>query len=519
MAYAPNIDTVPWNRSPRRGNAMQATLACGLLIFAASLALFAVNTRHGIAIYSDSTRYMGISERPYDAPLYAWALQGFAALGLSLPKAAVLVALLSLGANIGLSLCLLVRGTERWGAAGLGAALIVFAPQFVTLQASAMSEPLFVALSLATILCALRYFDTRRRSWLVATGLALGAASLTRFAAPALGASIVMVLFLEQKNAKLRRLADAGLVGGLSASIFLAWVVASQLALGHSVGRELAFHGTMGSSEWLKSLQALTAWLLPDSVPLAIRISLLAWLFSVGAILTFRQTAAAMQEDAKASRPTELMIPLLGFYLIFYLLFMLLATSIEANLHLNSRYAFPAYVTTVILLTSVVCRIPEYQFRDRLLRQGMALIAVVVLGGHVVRSALRSEDAYARGVGFQEDIWRQSPTIAALKTLPADAEFYSNGPDVVSYLTGHKARFIPQHVALRTNLPDPVISYASQMANISAAASQRITYVVYLYNVDWRFYLATEADLGKELNLTRIGDFSDGRIFQVWSRQ
>src|SRR3546814_19705670 len=57
----------------------------------------------------------------------------------------------------------------------------------------------------------------------------------------------------------------------------------------------------------------------------------------------------------RESRVSDAMLPIvLGLFFIAYLAFMVLATSLEANLSLNTRYAFPIYVTTMIMMTIIL---------------------------------------------------------------------------------------------------------------------------------------------------------------------
>ncbi|WEX75266.1 glycosyltransferase family 39 protein [Sinorhizobium numidicum] len=480
-----------------------------------SVALFLFNTRHGIGIYPDTARYMGITEQPYDAPLYAWLLQFPASLGFEMAKAAKAFGLSVACANTLLIWHLLTSATRKQHYAVFGTTVIILAPQFVTQHSLAMSEPLFLFLLLLVLLCVLRYFRNARRVWLIASAVALGSAALTRFTAPPMGAAIVASILLNPRHGVARRITDAAIYGIVSASIFLTWSVISHLQKGHSIGRELWFYGNMGTSEWLSSLGALAAWLLPDDFPFAVRVlALCAFaIASTGLILVH---AYRTLHSARTMNVAYGFLPIiLGLFFLFYMGFMVLATSIEANLSLNGRYAFPAYVMTVIAITITLA-----EFRDsggllKTAHHGLVVLAVVVLCSHTVRTVVRSADAYRSGIGYASLEWTNSPTMAAVNDLPANALIYSNGPDAIAYVLRRPARYIPEHFKLRTGNEDPSNPFEKQIGDLLRASTGQPAYLVMFDRITWRFYRASEAELKQLLSLATVATAPDGRVYRI----
>ena len=485
--------------------------ACVLI----SVMVFLINTRHGIGIFVDSTRYMSISERTYDAPVYPWLLQFVTLTGTGLDTAAKLIGLFFVAANTVLVWHLLMRATGSFSCTLAGTLIVILAPQFVTLHSLAMSEPPFLFFLLATLLLFMRYLSTDNRFWLVASAVALGLAALTRFTAPPLGAAIAICLLVDPRRPFGQRLGDAVLFAVVSAAIFFSWTVASQMTSGHSIGRDLWFYGNMGPREWLTSLEALTAWLLPDHVPFSLRVAVFALFFLAAAVLTIVQVRDTLRR-ARNTRVVEGWLPLiLALFFVFYMGFMVLSTSIEANLSLNGRYAFPAYVMTVLLVTILVARVGDAHGLARVLRYGLVALAVFVIGSHAARAAVRSHTAFDTGIGYASLAWRTSPTIAAVRKLPPEAVIYSNGADAIAYLLGRPAHFIPERVQLRTGVDNPDKPYEAQLADLHARLSAGPAYLVLIDRVDWRFYLAGEEELKSRLPLVLVADEADGRIYEI----
>lgn len=485
-----------------------------VLIFL-SFVIFLVNTDKGIGIYPDTTRYMGITEQRYDAPLYAWLVQSPALMGFDMVRAAKALGSFFVCANTLMIWRLLVGATGKPRYAAMGTALIVLSPQFVTQHSLAMSEPLFLFWLLIVLLLALRFLETENRTWLVASAIALGLATLSRFTAPPMGAAIATYLLLDPRRSFKHRLGDAVLYGLVSAAIFLAWVAVSTIVTGHSIGRELRLHGNMGTQEWMNSLGTLAAWLLPDNVPFAVRVLFLCAFAVAAGTLIFVQSARMLNHRPHATADYSFLPLILGLFFVFYLGFMVLATSIEANLSLNGRYAFPVYVTTAMAITAAL---PEFRTSRGLLRvfhHGLAVLAITVLCSHATRSAVRSLEAYRSGIGYASLAWVNSPTMRAVGELPEDALIYSNGADAIAYVLKRPAAFIPEWFDLRTGVENAADPLYLQLSRLNSAAEKRPTYIVMFDNITWRFYRVSEADLKQLLSLIRVATTPDGRIYEV----
>ncbi|QIG50158.1 phospholipid carrier-dependent glycosyltransferase [Nordella sp. HKS 07] len=506
---AATSDSQPAVRMDRR----YWTVGTSLMLL--SLAVFLVNTRHGIGILPDTTRYMGINDLPYDAPVYAWLVRLPALMGIDMDAGAKALGLIFACANTFLVWHLLFRATGKYRYAIVGTALIVLAPQYVAVHASAMSEPPFLFFLLLTLLTILRYFKTEKRGWLVASAVVLAVASLTRFAGPTLGGAIALSLLLNPRHDRRRRIADAVLFGLVSAGIFVFWVALSQIRHGHSLGRELWFYGNMGPEEWRRSFGSLMAWLLPDDVPNSLR-AIVFLIFALAAVGLITAHSRRALERARTTIVVHDFLPLiLGLFTVCYMAFMALAATIEANLLLNSRYALPPYVMTVMAVTIALAGSSGLAGASRMIHDSLVVLAIIVLSTHSARTVVRSLDAYHSGIGYAGLEWKQSPTMLAIRDLPGNALVYSNGPDAIAYVLKRPASFIPARFQLRTGVEDPSNTYEQQLSRLQHAAETQRTFIVMLDKVDWRFYRASEADLMKHLSLVNVATKPDGRIYEV----
>lgn len=485
----------------------------GILFALASLALFLLSTRHGIGILPDTTRYMGLIEAPYDAPLYAWVLAAGTSVGLSIEYAAKVIGLLLACANSFLVWLLLIRTTGKRAYAAVGTALIVFSPLYVSMHSVAMSEPLFLFCILLTLFAVLEYWKAEQRVWLICCGAAVGAAALVRFTAPPLGAAIALCLLLDPRPRLSRRISDAAILAVVSGGIFFGWVLFSQSTAGRSLGRELTFHGNMDAEAWMSSLHSLTALFLPTQVPLLLRVAVSAYLLCGAAYLCWRQRRNVLSHPDGKGRLGDMLPTVLGLFFVFYVAFLLLAFWVEANQHFVGRYLFPVYVTTVIMATVALAGVPGGSGRARWFRALFLLLAVLVLASHLVRTADRTREAYVEGIGYAGVKWQQSPIVQAARGLPADATIYSNGADALSFVLKRPVLQSPAHTDPRTEREPRHTPLAQQFDELRDELAAGNTYVVFVDAVDWRDYLVPEDDLRQRLDMQLVDQEPDGRIY------
>lgn len=490
-------------------NSLAARRACLAGFVIASALLFLLNTHQGIGILPDSTRYMRLSPTPYDAPLYTWMLAAMGSMAGRDAGAALLGALL-VCLNTVLIWRLLQKGTGSLLATALGSAIILFSPQFVGLHAVAMSEPLFLATLFITVTLFLRYKDDGQTHWLVLCAVTLALAMLVRFAALPLAATFSVLLIADRRRPMRVRIRELMTLGMISAAIFFAWMILSQLSIGHSVGRELAFNGNTDAERWNDGLRMLTVQLLPAPVPYPLRLAFLATVISAVAILA-TSSARARTEDRGTQGAA---IPaIFGLYGLFYLAFMVLSVSIEANLNLNGRYILPFFIAVAITATCMAANSAHLGRVPRMAAQVLLGCGCIIIASHIVRTAELTRENYRDGIGYASRSWQTSPIVQAVDALPPNAAIYSNGPDALNYLTPRTTAFTPFRIQRRTGRDNPHDSFGSQIERLRAKLADGNSYVVIMDKVDWRFYLATEPALIRAADLKLLRAEEDGRIY------
>ena len=122
-------------------------------------------------------------------------------------------------------------------------------------------------------------------------------------------------------------------------------------------------------------------------------------------------------------------------------------------------------------------------------------------------------DMHTNGAGFAHAIWRNSPTIAAIRNFPPDQIIYTNAPGAVYLLTQHPIIItIPSQFSASSRLPNP--EYADSMNRIADDLHAHRAVIAYLKRyARMRWYYPTEPELKKALGLHPLARRSDGTLW------
>ncbi len=172
-----------------------------ILAFAGVLGMLTA-TRFGIGINPDSVTYVdaarnllrgdglsvlsgaGAELKPltHFPPLYSGMLALLGITGAELPSVARWLNAFLFGANIALiGLMIGLYARQSFWLPGLGSFLALTAPGILGTHSFALSEALFIFLTLIGLLCLTIHMEGRRRRFLVAAALAIGLSVLTRY--------------------------------------------------------------------------------------------------------------------------------------------------------------------------------------------------------------------------------------------------------------------------------------------------------------------------------------------------
>ena len=480
------------------------TLALAYLIVGT---LYWFGTWWGIGVRPDSVTYLGLSQvTDPQAPGYTLLIRAWVAVsGLSPTHAAWWCNLLILFVNITLVWFCLKEGMRSTIGAALTLLLVILLPIFLYVHVTALSDSLFIALLLSSLLLLARYGETGGLLVVVLGGIATGLALVTRFAgAPIVPAGVMFILLFSPSRPAIRML-HASLFALAAALLYLGCMALVGGSGAAGTGREFALLGNPSWETFRNGFDSLSSFFLPTGVPAAVR------LVVVAGLIVFLVYAAAIYAANGIVRTRSALVPqIMMIFAACYGAFVLISVFIEANLPFQPRYLAPLYITGAIALAIMI---NGWASPARLSRLGLAfaVLAGVLAAENLVRSAKMSVDHMRDGNYYASPRWFNSPTIAFVRALGPDVTIFTNAPDAIGYLAGRPAYWIPKKFDRRTG--GSQMPFAGKVAELKQTLATSKALVVYFNEIDFRFYLPSESELVTLLDLRPIKTASDGTIY------
>jgi 4-amino-4-deoxy-L-arabinose transferase-like glycosyltransferase len=456
-----------------------------LAIFAFSAtAILYISTPAGAGLANDSVAYIagarsilqgkGYSDIWLDStleaithypPLLSLSLSALGLLGIDPLRGARLLNILLFGVNTTLVGLLGWRMT-RSRAAGLWVAgFFLLNASLLRVHVFAMSEPLFLFLSLLAFLLIDIYIAGRQKPvWLILAGLAAGLAFLTRYSALALLPTFIVALFLFRKDpAETPGTGHQTWRAGLAATgLFLvgaippiaAWFLRNSLVAGNATNRTFQFH-PITPENIQPGFYNLSQFLMPVEPwrQVLAKSGLFGWIIAILGLIMLYWLAVKTWE--MIFRPAHVQPAPVTFtttlYLFAYLGAVLFSMSFfDASTKLQPRILAPLYVAFMLLLAAF--GIWLWRQNKRLLKGLVTVLAVVALAISAYGDTGAVADFKTAGQGYASWKWHDSLVMASLRDLPADITIYTNTPPAVYLVTGRASRVIPTPIDPVDNL-------------------------------------------------------------------
>ena len=406
-------------------------------------------------------------------------------------SAARVINLLLFMLNIGLTFFLIHRATRgALLAATIATNFIVFTPASLDAHATALSEPLFIALILISFLLLETYVRRPRPGTLVAAALTTTAAILTRYAGLALVPVGLGAIILFNK-----RFRDAAIYMLASLLPLAVLAIVNAGRSGSPVNRQLAFH-LLSRHHITDALSSISQWMTPGELSLT-------KLMIAGALILLAIVTIAGLTWRRRSRDEPL--PSIAALFIFAYLALLILSICFVDFHtqLDERLLAPALFASAIFTSAwvVLAR------RPMLLTTFFALVTATA----VARGMLNAHSLHAAGSGYASLAWRNSELIRATRELPTNQIIFTNGADVVYLLGERPAAPVPAKINATSTLTNP--DFESSLAIMQTELAAHRAVVIYFTRFEKRRpYYPTEQELTVRLNLRAIQQTSEGSI-------
>lgn len=177
----------------------------------------------------------------------------------------------------------------------------------------------------------------------------------------------------------------------------------------------------------------------------------------------------------------------------------------------QNRLLSPIFILSVILIILIFFSWLSI-IKNKLAYTSVILILIIFISSNIFNTTKWAINRYYSGQGYSQSYFLNSETIKFLKKLPENIEIYSNGPDLIYYLTKKPAKIIPRVQEKEANINRN--SNFDTLESFKDAIKKNNNIIVYFNGIS-RKYLFSIEDLKKNINLYLYKKFSDGNIYKA----
>jgi hypothetical protein len=515
-------------------------LACGLL----GVSLIAYATHWGPVIYSDAAGYITIGQNilaghgiggytasgrfdllTYQPPFYPILLAGLGLVGANLVDIARWLNAVLFGSTVILvgNISGRFSGSSIAMAATCGVALC--SPILISLYSSAMSEPLFIFLSLLGVVCLLRYIEKYSTSWLIWAALFTSLALMTRYAGAAcVLAGSLAVLWVTPGNWP-RKAGHAALFGVTACALMIIWLVWASLQPGAEPPRWLP--ETIPVLPRLNEARVLMVdifwkWLpFTSDLHLPYRVRLLVMALLAAGLVTPLLLLARfpfLNHRTQIKKAGVLILYIVTYLVTLSMMFVYSNPPPDFD---DRMFSLVYWLAILVVFTSLAISQTVLFAGEK--NPGRNWLRVLPLAGFVLfasgfasQTRILVTSLHQNGGGYLSVDMRNSPLLQAIQSLPADIPLVSNRHTEVSFLTGRPCYAIMEVVQLT---PQPINARFGDNPVDEAQVIFRNGGALVLFNsfrwqIDPLYYeLSPQRVEAFTRDLLIFGEYADGSIY------
>ena len=369
------------------------------------------------------------------------------------------------GLNVGLTGLLGWRMTGSRIASLVVATLTLTSSSLLYVHSRAMSEPLYIFLTLLSFLLLDLYLERSKtnttHTWsLVVLGFVLGWAYLTRYAALSLFATMLVVMLIVYNNWR-KRLKSVAILCLSTIPWIVTWSIRNRIVGGTYTNRHLGWH-PITLDNWMLGVDTLAEFFVPinewrrhllrlpgifEGILIALGLSLLIWILVKGLPRFFKPSRV------QTFAPLTFTVAL---YIIGYLtLLTTTMTLFDPATKFQVRILSPIYISLLLLLTTIGSRLWQKKkmvWKSIVVLSALGLLAMFSYSQYVFVDYFRES-----GGTFAKEKWSELDALDAIQRLPENIIILTNEPGVVYLYTGRPSGVLPKDDAGIAGIKQPVL--------------------------------------------------------------
>jgi hypothetical protein len=378
----------------------------------------------------------------------------------------------------------------------LASAAILVSAGPIEVFSSALSDPLYICLTLGSIFCGARFSTDRKRPWHIAASVLAGLSLLTRYAGIATVISIGLFLLLRDDSSWRGRARDGLVFGVVSMAPVGVFIGRNWLVLGRPIGLTDFSWALVREFPVRRLVQDVLDWVVPGKLVAGREFALASLVLA--AVLVVLLAYAIVYRQRFVHLATEIArtpaFAILALFAGSTLLMLTFARGFFAGGDsFNPRYLSPVHIVAIMMFYGVLGKaFAAMGTISRILVGATCVGAFAVIG---LRGAYTMQFLNRVGSGYASQRWHISETIAYLNHRP-DTPVMSTAAAGVYFWTGRRPLDVPHS-------PEEVKQFLCDTGG----------FLVVIDSMPLEFYGIDAASVTEGLTVEQ--DFSEGTIYRM----
>jgi len=394
---------------------------------------------------------------------------------------------------------IIYRSTDKnIEAAFWGSILIISSYDVFRTHICAITDPIFLLLYLGTLWTLVLYIDKEHSLYLASCSILAALAFLLRYAGLSLIVAVLAGIWILSKRGLVKKISDGVIFLAISTIPMVVWISRNIYLTGNPFNRTFGYHMLSAANFPEKVghiLQRISS--LPFKASVAI---IIASILATLVIAYFLNPYRKLIHDKLINLGTapyliiDIMIAYIAIVVISLIFF-------DHAIYLGFRILLPLIVFGQLLMIILLTRLIS--------KKHLIIILVILTAAQLSRwdfEKIRNEELV-----FSSPQWTASAIIKKVETLPADNRIYSNGHDIIYYMTGKLAYSVPEEMFSNKNVKNWQL--AAEINDMALQFARGKSVLVWFDDLTWRSYLISKQSLLSSLELTLFFQAPDGSIY------